>query len=341
VPAEVAREAQHLAALAAFCADRDGAARAQRLARAAGEWQAVFQRPALPPLTTSQRAHLRCAPQWSRWPPACRALYACWQKLHWPLHFDWSGDPLLQLPALEGWRLYEIWCFLTVADCLLRNGWIPLASSSNNGILHCAPDGMRLRLATGRASMLRFRPPGRGRATPLLLSYQPLFASANRRPTGDETEQLNAVSRHEAEPDAADDAAPLGSCRSLTHDMQPDIVLQWRGRLYVLDAKYRRYASREAANAADDGAYNALIEDLDKMHTYRDSIVHRGRRAVHHAWCLFPGRPHLDPRIVAYPAGAPERPYGTAGIGAVALRPGSPMEALTGLLDCWFAASRS
>jgi hypothetical protein len=259
----------------------------------------------------------------ARWSPACRALYGCWQTLHRPLHFDWSHSPLLQLPALEGWHLYEIWCFLTVADRLLRLGWQPVASAPEAALLHCAPDGLRLRLATGRASELRLRPPDRDRVAPLILTYQPLFSSANRHQPSHLPPLLYS---------------------SLTHDMRPDIALQWRGRLYLLDAKYRRYAPREAAdNRYEDTAgnrdYNALLEDLDKMHTYRDSIVRDGRRTVHHAWCLFPGEPAPDPQIMAYPTGTPERPYGTAGIGAIALRPGAPSEALTGLLAHWFSNS--
>jgi hypothetical protein len=326
--AELAQEARHLAVLADFCAEADCATRAQRLAEKVGCWRARQPFAGLAPLIAQERLQLR---QGIGVPPddaASRSLLDHWRTLRRPLHFDWSGSPLLFLPALEAWHLYEIWCFLTVAHCLQRLGWLPIDS----GPIHCTPEGLRLRLATGRASQLRFRRPEAattGRSAHLILTYQPLFPSANRRRQQQKAQHLEA--------DYVDnDIDSEIVYTSLTHDMQPDIALQWRGHLYLLDAKYRRYASRATVDTdEDERGYQALLEDVDKMHTYRDSIARETHRAVSDAWCLWPGSAAAD--IFAYPAPTLELPFGIAGIGALAVRPGDEPEALARLLNHWLS----
>ena len=103
--------------------------------------------------------------------------------------------------------------------------------------------------------------------------------------------------------------------QSLSHTMQPDIVLAEGNRLWILDAKFKSYAL-----PGDEGS------DINQMHAYRDAIVDDlGKRTVARAWCLYAGQ-----------AGLPNRPrltYGRAdeaAVGALCLRPGGT-ETLTDL----------
>ena len=111
--------------------------------------------------------------------------------------------------------------------------------------------------------------------------------------------------------------------------MQPDIALLHEERLYLLDAKFRAYAEPEEVDSFGHSE-DALLEDVDKMHAYRDSIV-----GVVQAWCLFPGSANEGRTIVAYPQSTTVQPFGNAGIGAIRLRPGSHSVALERLLHYW------
>ena len=111
--------------------------------------------------------------------------------------------------------------------------------------------------------------------------------------------------------------------------MQPDMALHWGGKLCILDPKFKVYAQGEDAQ-----------EDVNKMHAYTDAIVRRGSRSrrveapVQAAWCLFAGQPPGEAKtgvgetdtkgagVYAYPAASTEHPFGTAGVGALQLRPG-------------------
>lgn len=116
--------------------------------------------------------------------------------------------------------------------------------------------------------------------------------------------------------------------------MQPDIALVQNGRILLLDPKYRSY-----------GEAGQEQEDVDKMHTYRDAIVRTDANTgqtvpvVDAAWCLFPGLPQTPgvklQRLRAYPAPAPDEPFGTAGVGAVQVRPGADNPELGALLRHW------
>ncbi len=349
---ELQRESESLAVLAEHCADVDMARRARLIGRNARRWTLQSPFSGLASFSAQEQLRLRRNGGIGSGDPVFQALYAHWRRLRQPLHFDWSASPFLVLPALPAWHLYEIWCLFQVAGCLFCRGWLPVGHSSArpprkcgqdrpvlcpptpsvNDLVHCAPDGLRLRLATGQASQLRFRRPNpTGRSALLTLTYRPLFASANRIGADTVPEDRTISPGVAAESGESETAA----CRSISHDMQPDIALQWHGRLYLLDAKYRRYAPRNAPDG--DGPYQALLEDVNKMHTYRDSIVRGSRRVVCCAWCLFPGRQHFEPDVVAYPQPTTERPFGTAGVGALALCPGAQPLMLGRLLDHWFA----
>ena len=106
------------------------------------------------------------------------------------------------------------------------------------------------------------------------------------------------------------------------------------GRLLLLDPKYRSYSE-----------VGAEQEDVDKMHAYRDAIVRTDEStgqavpAVDAAWCLFPGVPpssYSRPEpLRAYPASTQTQPFGTAGVGAVQVRPAAENTELTALLRYW------
>ena len=317
--ADFAREARELGRLAAFCEAGVEAEAAMHLAENA---RTLRTHPILrdcPALSDSEAAPAQCASQIMRcWLPY-QTLYSAWRQSACPLDFDWTHSPLLTLPALEPWHLYEIWCLLQVAYALHQAGW----NLTRGALLQPTPRGLRLIPATGRASRLDFKrqeeEEKRRRAgldssliphpSSLSLYYQPLFSSANQR-----------AGRSEGE----EDGLTFGS---RSHAMQPDMALHWRGRLIVLDPKFRIYAHMEDAQ-----------EDVNKMHAYRDAIVRRGTHArntaspVEAAWCLFPG-PIPDEaaacagEVVAYPAASQEYPFGTAGVGALRLRPGDPQTA--------------
>jgi hypothetical protein len=351
---EIGREASALARLARFCGEAGEAVRAEHLAEAARLWRTTTFLRDLTPLAPRERAGLPGGENTLRSAPAYRALAAHWRRLYAAPRFDWTGSPLLDLPALEAWQLYEIWCFLKVAAALRDEGW----RLTGGDALRWEAKGLRLALVKGRASRLRYLHPdyytskrrtgkaqvlssretaglapqcSRSPETPvsslaaqevLELFYQPLFPSANRR--------ARASAR------ACSDEEPAAFA-SRSHAMQPDCALQWRGRLYLLDPKCRAYALPGEEQ-----------DDVNKMHAYRDAIVRRNAprapRAVAAAWCLFPGEPSPHPALAeavrAYPTATPERPFGSAGIGAIRLRPGDTAapSLLTRLLRHWFQA---
>jgi len=319
-------EANALASLARFCAEEAEAERMQTVRGGAQRRLRSETLRGLRPLTAAERSLLPAAAPPLRYAPPYRLLFQAWLTLDAPLRFDWAHLPLLRLPSVESWRLYEIWCFLRTAAALRASGWQVVDGDA----LRYEANGLRLCLQTGRASRLRFLPasirsaPARtasaGDASPLLeLFYQPLFPSANRRLANRTTD--------------AEDAPIL----SLTHAMQPDIALRFRGRLFLLDPKYRTYATPDEGPKEADARHeeSALQTDIDKMHAYRDSLVRSGQRVVDSAWCLFPGSAERTKTIVAYPSGVTEQPFGTAGIGALRLRPGEAPDLLASLITHW------
>jgi hypothetical protein len=306
----LAREIRALHRLALFCEESDAIAASAKLSQQIRHWrrQSPFCDCATPNQNFSPlpaETLLRCA-------PAYRSLYTVICRSRSGFRIDWSDSAILRFPVIEAWHLYEIWCFLRVGVALRSLGWQPF----ENDCLQIAQAGMRLRLAHGKASRIRFRAADRSQASSdadavLELLYQPLFASANRT-----------------------SGLPRTTFRSLSHVMQPDIALVRNGRLLLLDPKYRPY-----------GEIGEEQEDVDKMHTYRDAIVRTdsdtGRTipAVDAAWCLFPGLPASPtsrPKPMrAYPASTPTLPFGTAGIGAVQVRPGAENRELAALLRHW------
>lgn len=293
---DFAREAAELARLAVFCEAVPEAEMALRVAQTARSLRAHPVLRDCSALSSRESAPASCANRIPRCPLPYQTLYGAWQQLACPLDFDWTHSPLLSLPALEPWHLYEIWCLLQVAAALHQAGW----KLTRGTLLQATPRGLRLVPATGRASRLDFQ---LSTANSLSLYYQPLFSSANQQAARSQGERSGFA---------------FGS---RSHAMQPDIVLHQRGRLYILDPKFKPYAQMEDAQ-----------EDVNKMHAYRDAIVRRdspSRSApspVESAWCLFPGllpgEAAPSKGVYAYPIASQEHPFGTAGVGALLLRPG-------------------
>ncbi len=341
------QEASALARLAAFCGEEAEAERMREVAEAAGCWRVI---PCLREVNPPPEAAGQPDPS-PGGPPHYRALFAVARRLHQPLRFDWAGSPLLCLPSLEAWRLYELWCFLRVGAALRAGGW----QITGGELLRWGTDGLRIVPQTGRASRLCFmRAVGKGTARPngrqrdaagairseperLELFYQPLFPSANQQA------QWPGQTRN-----AGDGIEETGSgLYALSHAMQPDIAIRRQERLYLLDAKFRAYApseaerEEEALSSLEPGAIRqpaALLEDIDKMHAYRDAIVRDGKPVVQAAWCLFPGTPENGPDRIVYPTATPQQPFGTAGVGALRLRPGWEAPLLDALLGAWLSA---
>ena len=347
----IEEEAKTLSQLAHFCDAQQESAEAERLVKMARRTRTGTFLRDCPGLRDREAAQEMTGDNIGRCSPPYRAVYRAWRSLHHPLDFDWSGSPLLYLPALEPWYLYEIWCYLQVAAALMRAGW----HLTHSDLLRCTPNGLRLGLATGRASRLCFirkrkEEPQSKIQTPelksserLFLYYQPLFASANQ--TAQRTMQTGIKQGKAADGGEKEDGVESGkkdrkyvdaefAFVSRSHAMQPDIVLHWNGGLALLDSKFKRYAEAEDAQ-----------DDINKMHTYRDAITRRshsgaasmtrGAPPVSAAWCLFPGMGAANPEKVeaeaithnplyAYPTATPETPFGTAGVGAFWLRPGQP-----------------
>ena len=306
----LASETQALQRLALFCEEPAAAAVADRMHRNVRRWlQKTPFCECYSPVESGPfpafEALLRCS-------PAYRSLYTILRAVEAGLSIDWSDSAVLRFPLLEEWHLFEMWCFLRVGIALREIGW----KAVETDCLQIVATGLRLRLAHGKASRIRFRAPNpKAMLSPskaeLDLMYQPLYPSANRT-----------------------SALAQTGFRSLSHVMQPDIAVVQNGRLLLLDPKYRPY-----------GEFGAEQEDVDKMHAYRDAIVRtdantgRTAPAVDAAWCLFPGIPapasSLQDRLRAYPASTPNQPFGTAGVGALQVRPGLENTALEALLRHW------
>lgn len=104
-------------------------------------------------------------------------------------------------------------------------------------------------------------------------------------------------------------SCPGKSCHdmsSYSHNLRPDILLSYRGKKLILDAKYKGFYSNEKT------IYAPKDEDIDKMHAYRDAI-----RNVWGAFVLYPG---TDP-VKSYRAFAAQTPSLYEGVGVIPLLP--------------------
>ena len=181
--------------------------------------------------------------------------------------FEWD-QPLLVLPPRETWRLYELWCLLTVLGALQNLGWrvttSPEIFSVNSGRL-------TLTLGTGQKAAVELRSAS---GQTLSLTYNRTFAEGQE---------------------------------SLTHAMQPDITLSDGARVWILDAKFKPYAEtgEETDDINQMHAYHDAIVGDSKTRTVaaawclyaglsgahnRERITYgRGIEAPIGALCLRPG----------------------------------------------------
>ena len=323
----IAQEAHALGQIAKFCDAQNEALQADWLARAARRLRRLPALGNCPVLSDAEQTQTAAGETMLRSAPAYHVVYQVWRTLHHPLDFDWTRHPLLTLPALEPWRLYEIWCYLQVAAALLRAGG---QLSDGGSLLRCTPRGLQLTLTTGRLSRLQFKETGSRAAEMVSLYYQPLFVSANQRhdsggckyKSHEHKSHEDISHEHKSHEDGSsesemrenegaksDKEAEFAFC-SRSHAMQPDMALHTNGRLILLDPKYKRFTRAEEVQ-----------EDIDKMHTYCDAIVSdadaiilsrsdvtvrsanpaREVAAVSAAWCLFAGSPsHVAYDPVSY-----------------------------------------
>jgi hypothetical protein len=138
--------------------------------------------------------------------------------------FEWD-QPLLTLPMRETWRLYEIWCFLTVLAALRGLGW---ALTQSQEVFALREGRLTMTLATGEKSRIVLRSES-GQA--LSLTYNQAFAEGRE---------------------------------SLSHTMQPDITISDGERVWILDAKFKMYAEpgAEGADINQMHAYRDAIVDM-------------------------------------------------------------------------------
>ena len=194
-----------------------------------------------------------------------RALARCRAGLSFDGEKFWR-----QIPGREPWRVYELWCLLSVLDTLRGLGWAAAPGDRSHADLPAARLGrLTLTLCTGRESEIRLHGPGGRR---LSLRYNPAFAEGSR---------------------------------SLSHTMQPDIALQETTRenthVWVLDAKYKPYAlpGEEGDDINQMHAYRDGIVDAAGQRLVRRAwCLYAGRADA-------PNRPHLAfGRGLSAPVGA-------------------------------------
>ncbi len=99
--------------------------------------------------------------------------------------------------------------------------------------------------------------------------------------------------------------------KSYSHDLRPDISIEYRGKILIFDAKYKGKDAGFYGDEDNQGIIRTFqMGDIDKMHTYRDAID-----KVEGAYALYPGQD----RKLFQPPGA-KKVY--QGVGALPLRPG-------------------
>ncbi len=201
-----------------------------------------------------------------------------------------TARPALTVDSREVWRLYETWCLFQTLDALRALGFAPVRGDAPTPALFTVREGRLLwTFAPGGAWGISLRGPS-GRA--VRVAYNQWFAEGRE---------------------------------SISHAMQPDIVLSSGGTRWVLDAKFKPYAIP-----------GEEYDDINQMHAYRDGIVDRdGVRPVARAWCLYAGLADTPnrPRLAYSQDPDPS-------VGALNLRPLAPatFAALCALLSLWLNA---
>ena len=201
--------------------------------------------------------------------------------------FDWA-NPVFALPPRETWRLYEAWGLFQALEALLALGHVPEAAThaAAPALFAVHQERLTFALVKGVESRVGLTAPDGRR---LALFYNRSYPQR---------------------------------VRSLSRTMQPDVAIESAEKTWVLDPKFKSYATPGAEG-----------DDVDQMHAYRDAIVDaQGQKRVTRAWCLFAGPADGSARpLIAY------GPAAASIVGALCLRPGDAagFERLCQLLAAW------
>ncbi len=258
------------------------------------EVAAHAERSRVPLQRTLRRSFWRDVPTLPRVPPlaptlrnngAHRLLHDLYRRYRQGFAWDWS-HPLFRLPARETWLLYEYWCLFAVIASLRQLGF---RTTAEEGFLRVRSDGIILLLATDNAARLTLR---RGTET-VIVTYQKRFARGEPGSTG---------------------------LHSRAQTLIPDITVEHKKALLILDAKFKTYAER--GTGREPGKYLSALDDMRQLHSYRDAIRWEEQNPVRAAWALYAGRVRAANRaVIAFPESSSARPFGNGEVGALLLRP--------------------
>jgi hypothetical protein len=218
-----------------------------------------------------------------------RQFYEIFRRIHWGLRIRFGPEDthdLFRLTTRHVHRTYQAWAFFEVIEAVRSITGMPVVLADQ--IAHVLRFGeLLVSLAPGSYVVLRgARGPG------IVVSYQ----------------------RHYG-------PRPAVGPYSVSLPKIPDIVLALEDdtKAVVFDAKYRLDSEERTGTIAGPG--EPKLEDIDKMHAYRDAIRSGPERQsyVAAAYVLYPGS-----SLQTYDGGR---------IGALALRPMEPRDPLIALLE--------
>lgn len=172
--------------------------------------------------------------------------------------FDWD-QPLLTLPPRDTWRLYEVWCLLTVLRSLQDLGWEVVPPSHAFAV---RAGRLTLALAVGEKSRIDLRSAA---GQSLSLTYNRTFAEGRG---------------------------------SLTHSMQPDITLSDGERIWILDAKFKPYCEpgEEGEDINQMHAYRDAIVGSEGTRSVAAAwCLYAGLTATHNCSHITYGRSSTTP----------------------------------------------
>jgi hypothetical protein len=208
--------------------------------------------------------------------PRYRAVHRIWQDLTRQLLVT-LDEPGLDVPLRNVPLLYERWVTLIAVDALLQAAEAAGWAIRSQRLIQRQPDGIYVRLLRDGVSVLELRNPRSGASASLV--PQRAFA------------------------------ADIGVSRSASLRQVPDLTLEvdhgdgGQPRLLLLDPKYKL-----DGEFGDEAEVTPKKIDIDKMHAYRDAIVHgpERERIVNFAAIVYPG-PECRYHRVAALSGRPEQ----------------------------------
>lgn len=198
------------------------------------------------------------------------AVYRTWQQLK--LYLDVLGDGS-QISMRSVAQIYEVWCFLTVAQILEEDLGFEAQSETKNELLMNSV--FEYEYAENYFEERKFWHPTLGITA--TLQYEPTFSKGGN----------------------------ASGIQSFSTPQRPDIYLEvtdvtGRRYVWVFDAKYRVATDPMNAKSASEAMVDSVPSDaINQMHRYRDALirVERGAasasgqksRPVIGAFCLYPG----------------------------------------------------